>query len=58
MTRTKLSPLAQELFDKLNAHSHLFSVESASLMLSEDASISHAHRSAYKEIYEFCQNDY
>lgn len=58
MTQTKLSPLAEKLFDKLNSISHICSIESAALELAEDNTIAPAHRAAYREIYQFCQNDY
>jgi hypothetical protein len=58
MNEVKLSPLAEELFTKLNSISYITSVEFAALRLSEDPFISQERRKAYRELYEYCQNDY
>ncbi len=58
MTQIKLSPLAEKLFSKLNSISHIISVETAALALSEDGDVSPADRIAYYEIHEYCQNNY
>jgi hypothetical protein len=58
MTQTKLSPLAEKLYTKLNADSHLYSIESAAMILMEDSDLSPARRLAYREIWEYSKNDY
>ena len=56
--KTELSPLAEKLYIKLNADSHLYSVEMASMILMEDPFLSHDRRQAYREIWEHSKNDY
>ena len=54
----QLSALAQKCFDKLNSISHICSIETAALAMSEDQSLSHSLRNAYYEVWEFAKSDY
>lgn len=58
MTQTKLSPLAEKLYEGLEEYSHLYSIESAAMQLMEDVDLSPAKRLAYREIWEDAKNDY
>lgn len=58
MSIKELSPLAEKLYTKLNADSHLYSIESAASELMEDSDLSPARRAAYREIYEHAKSDY
>jgi hypothetical protein len=58
MEQTKLSPLAEKLFQTLNSLSYIYSLESTALQLSEDPFISPERRNAYREIWEHAKNDY
>lgn len=58
MSKNELSPLAEKLYTKLNADSHLYTIESAAKQLMEDSDLSPAKREAYREIYEHAKTDY
>lgn len=57
MEQAKLSQLAEKLYTKLNADSHLYSIESAAMELMEDTDLSPERRLAYREIWEYEKNN-
>ena len=57
MNQHVMSPLAEKLYIKLNADSHLYSIESAAMELMNDTDLSPARRDAYREIWEYSKND-
>jgi hypothetical protein len=50
---TKLSPLAEQLFSKLNTIGHISDPFTGALQLSQDPTVSAAKRVAYAELAEY-----